>query len=138
MGMQKRVAETAAAAGRGKYRIVAEAKILGRDISVTIWGGTRPHIGSIVLSTPRPSLKDSEKMSATSSLLNVPGHKDELVARMFAEEIASRLNTLTVVSAGIHIEKADGRDLSKLMQNAKRLCCLLTSKIENELCKEKK
>ena len=38
------------------YRVEAEAVRIGKDVLVYIWGGERPHIGSIAAAQPRPSL----------------------------------------------------------------------------------
>jgi hypothetical protein len=73
-------------------------------VSITIFGGEQPHIGSVVLSTPRPSLIDEKKTSVTSSVLNVVGHKDEEVARMATEKTAIRFKVATVAAAGIYVD----------------------------------
>lgn len=54
------------------------------DCTICIWGGDTPHVGSVVMSTARPSLTGSD-VGVTSSVLNGIGHKDEYVARKFAE-----------------------------------------------------
>lgn len=54
------------------------------DCTICIWGGDTPHVGSVVMSTARPSLTGSG-VGVTSSVLNGIGHKDEYVARKFAE-----------------------------------------------------
>ena len=46
--------------------------MMGQDCDLAVWGGTRPHIGSAVLSVARPSLTGSG-VSATSSVLNLTG-----------------------------------------------------------------
>ena len=49
---------------------------LGNDYNITISGGDNPHIGTSVLAIPRPSLTGDESISATSSVMNMVGHKD--------------------------------------------------------------
>jgi hypothetical protein len=75
---------------------------MGRDVLVSLWGGDRPHIGAIGMATPRPSLKDPTKWSATSSNFTYVGHKEDTVVKMISEKLASRLRTNIVVVAGIH------------------------------------
>jgi hypothetical protein len=87
---------------RGRFSIQARVQEMGRDVLVSLWGGDRPHIGAIGMATPRPSLKDPKKWSATSSNFTYIGHKEDTVVKMISEKLASRLRTNIVVVAGIH------------------------------------
>ena len=115
-------------AGSGKYHLTADLTSIGDDIIVSIWGGTKPHIGSVVASIPRPSLDDPHRCSATSSVINFAGHKDEAVARMFSEKIAASFNTHTVVTAGIHVDNLTGAGMRKILDNSEILCSKLIKK----------
>ena len=64
-----------------------QLQFVGEDLSVLVYGGEHAHIGCTVLSIPRPSLTDSQKTSCTSSVLNVTGHKDEIICRYLSEVI---------------------------------------------------
>lgn len=79
------------------------AEQLGANLVICVSGGDAPHIGSVVLSTPRPSLT-GKGTSATSSVLNLPGHKDEAVARQVAEIVAAKLDTAVCCVCGIHVD----------------------------------
>ena len=87
---------------RGRFSIQAQVQEMGRDVLVSLWGGDRPHIGAVGMATPRPSLKDPKKWSATSSNFTYVGHKEDSVVKMISEKLASRLRTNIVVVAGIH------------------------------------
>ena len=76
---------------------------MGKDCTICIWGGDTPHVGSVVMSTARPSLTGSG-VGVTSSVLNGIGHKDEYVARKFAEAAAEKFVCTAVCSCGIHID----------------------------------
>jgi hypothetical protein len=117
--------------GKGKYRIEAEAKFIGQDIIVSVWGGDVPHIGSIVAAVPRTSHKNPAHTSATASIINFVGHKDETVARLFAENISAKLGKNSVATAGIHIDNATGKDIALLLRNCKTVCARLLKKLEN-------
>ena len=101
---------------------MAEARFIGEDILVSVWGGTKPHIGSVAVAQARPSLQDPRRTSATSSVINFPGHKDETVSRMFAERISSAMNCRCVATAGIHVDYASNNELSKILRNCEKLC----------------
>lgn len=120
-----------AAAGKGKYRIAAHVRFIGEDIIIIISGGTKPHLGSIAVALPRPSLEDPEKLSATSSVFNFAGHKDEVIARMFSERIAAIFNRNIVTTAGIHIDDPTKSEIDKILTNAETLCSILVKKMES-------
>ncbi|MEI6125047.1 MAG: hypothetical protein WCQ99_00700 [Pseudomonadota bacterium] len=123
-----------ASTGKGKYRIDAEVRFMGADIIISVWGGTKPHIGTVVISVPRPSLKNPQNISATSSVFNFTGHKDEAVARMFSEKIAAACNRNTVTTAGIHLDSITKNEVRKILKNAETLSVLLLKKIAPHCC----
>jgi hypothetical protein len=75
---------------------------VGQDILVSVWGGTRPHIGAVGMAIPRPSLKNPKKWSATSSNFTFIGHKEDTLVKTISERLAARLRRNVVVTAGIH------------------------------------
>lgn len=83
--------------------VFAQLVQMGKDCTICIWGGDTPHVGSVVMSTARPSLTGSS-VGVTSSVLNGIGHKDEYVARKFAEAAAEKFVCTAVCSCGIHID----------------------------------
>lgn len=83
------------------FVIAAGVHGMGRDLLVTIEGGSA-HIGAIGIAEPRPSLADSGRVGATSSVFTFLGHKEDSLAKFMAEEMARRLNRKTVVVAGAH------------------------------------
>ena len=83
--------------------VFAQLVQIGKDCTICIWGGDTPHVGSVVMSTARPSLTGSG-VGVTSSVLNGIGHKDEYVARKFAEAAAEKFVCTAVCSCGIHID----------------------------------
>lgn len=93
---------------------------MGRDYTVTVCGGTLPHIGSTVMAQARPSLT-GKGISATSSVLNCMGHKDEAVARMFAEKIAMRGNCTVVCTCGIHLEAITKEQIAGVQESCSKL-----------------
>lgn len=118
--------------GEGKYRVEARGMLIGNDLMVAIYGGTTPHIGAVAIAIPRPSLRDLNSTSATSSVFTLIGHKDDTIARREAEELASCLNRVVVVLAGVHIDHATDIDIQRLEMASSEcvsslLCQLLPS-----------
>ena len=106
---------------RGRFSIQALVQEIGRDVLVSLWGGNRPHIGSIGMATPRPSLKDPKKWSATSSNFTYVGHKEDSVVKMISEKLASRLRANIVVVAGIHWDNIRPEEIEIIQDLTHRL-----------------
>ncbi len=100
--------------------ICAEVSKTGEEYLVNVYGGEKPHIGSVVLAEPRDSLT-GEGRSATSSVLNRIGHKDEYIARMFAEKIATEKNAATVCVAGVHMDQITKEQMQAVEDLVKEL-----------------
>ncbi|MEK6710917.1 MAG: hypothetical protein AABZ64_10090 [Nitrospinota bacterium] len=94
--------------------IEAHARWVGEDLWVTLAGGTRPHIGSLILASPRPSLRDPSQTSATSSVLNRPGHLDERPGRALAERLAAALDRHVALACGIHYDGLDAPAVARV------------------------
>ena len=115
--------------GEGIFKVIAEVKIIGDDLMISVWGGTKPHIGSISVSVPRPGLQDNTTMSATSSIINLIGHKDEVVARKFSEQLAAKFNRNAIATAGVHIDDITENQINIIMQNITTLCLDVINKL---------
>ena len=77
---------------RGRIKVDLKAFIIGHDLCVIVSGGDAPHIGSVTVSIPRSSLADSNDNSATTSVLNMLGHKDDEAARYVSHTLSAKLN----------------------------------------------
>ena len=103
--------------GSPPYKVEAQVTLIGSDLLVALYGGSKPHIGSVAVALPRPSLKDKKQMSSTSSVYNFLGHKDYVIAQRVAELLSSRLNKNVVVVAGIHIDGISKKGIAKVIEN---------------------
>ena len=92
-----------------------EIQPVGEDIFILIRGGDKPHIGSCVLSIPRPSLAGDEKISCTSSVLNVVGHKDENICRLVAESFCKKFNTTVICTGGFHVDNLTAEKIAEVV-----------------------
>ncbi len=110
---------------KGPFRIHGEVQEMGQDLLVSIWGGTRPHIGAVGMGVPRPSLRDPRKWSATSSNFTFLGHKEDMLVKRISEKLASELKKNVVVIAGIHWDDISGKEI-KSIEN-------LTRKLEKQI-----
>ncbi|MCD8053346.1 MAG: hypothetical protein LUF00_04765 [Lachnospiraceae bacterium] len=76
---------------------------MGRDVTLCIHSVPGGHVGSAALAVARPSLT-GQGQSATTSVLNCIGHKDDAVAVHLAEAIGTATGCTTVCVCGIHID----------------------------------
>lgn len=112
----------------GVYPVSCQAISMGWDYTICVWGGDIPHVGSVVMSVARPSLT-GEGTGVTSSVINGMGHKDEYVARKFAEAAAMKYNCTVVCTCGIHIDHITKEQLKDVADACDRLLMHL---LENE------
>ncbi len=115
--------------GSMPYTVHAEVRLLGADVLVILTGGTKPHIGSIAVGLPRPSLTNEEIVSSTSSVYNFLGHKDHVIAQRVTEMLSSRLNRNVVAVAGFHIDKISPEGISRVVENCDELAKVIYKEI---------
>jgi len=113
----------------GAYDLEASVRLIGQDLLVAIWGGEKPHIGAVSVAQPRPSLKDPEIRSATASVICLPGHKEDELAKAVSEILAAALNTPVVVTAGIHWDNISKDGIQRVIENSKILVDLILERI---------
>ncbi|MDX9785595.1 MAG: hypothetical protein RBT11_02375 [Desulfobacterales bacterium] len=116
----------------GAYDLHAAVRMIGADVLVAVWGGQQPHIGAVAVAQPRPSLKDSTRMSATASVFCFPGHKEDELAKATATTLAAKLNTRTVVTAGIHWNNLDAEGIRTVNANSRQLTALIIQRVSFE------
>ena len=99
---------------KGRFRLHSLIQEMGQDLLVSIWGGSRPHIGALAMATPRPSLRDPKKWSATSSNFTFVGHKEDLLVKRISEKLAASLRRNVVVVAGIHWDNVTAKEIKTI------------------------
>jgi hypothetical protein len=109
------------AAKSGRFLLEALTQRLGEDLLVSIWGGTRPHIGAVGMAVPRPSLANPARWSATSSNFTFIGHKEDLVVKEVAETLAAALRKNVVVTAGLHWDALAPEELGRVQALTRQL-----------------
>ena len=108
-------------------RITVEATVVraGEDLCIVLTGGDRPHIGTVTLSVPRPSLADATRTSATTSVLNLTGHKDGEAAQYLGQRLAATLGATVVVTGGIHVDDIRPDEIKTVLHLVDRLTLAL-------------
>jgi gallate decarboxylase subunit D len=117
----------------GVFDLTASVTSIGHDLLVAIWGG-KPHIGAVALAQARKSIKDPEKLGATSSVLCILGHNEDYVVKAVSERLASLANCSVVVVAGMHWDNVGDSDLQQISRNVETLIHLIEPYLH--ICRE--
>ena len=96
-------------------KMVISKQYLGDDILITVRGGEKPHIGTAVLAVSRPSLTGDGSDSATSSVVNVTGHKDEAICRILAERASKKYGVTAACVGGFHIDDISAGQIEEVV-----------------------
>jgi hypothetical protein len=122
----------------GEYDLTASVRMIGSDLLVAIWGGEKPHIGAVAVAQPRPSLKDPAVTSSSASVICLPGHKEDELAKAAAEILAAALKTQVVVTAGIHWDNLAPEAIQCVVRNSEILVDKILERCFNEFPSQKK
>jgi hypothetical protein len=98
---------------------------MGDDHCVVITGGDRPHLGAVALAQSRPSLRDPARVSASTSVLTLLGHKEDVLAHRVAGRLASALNRNAVICCGIHVDAISPAEMEFIDRAVDRFCDLV-------------
>jgi gallate decarboxylase subunit D len=79
---------------------------LGRDLLVTLVGG-EAHVGAVALG--------GRNKRSYASVLTVPDHRDDVIAKEAALRISKELNCSCVVIVGIHVSNASKHQVSEIV-----------------------
>ncbi|MHC1576306.1 MAG: prenylated flavin chaperone LpdD [Methanosarcinaceae archaeon] len=102
--------------------LTLKPELVGRDILVTLTGG-RKHIGATAMGT-----YDETTGHTSSSVITVPGHRDDIIAQKGAQRISAVTGTTSAVSVGIHFDNiTDGEIQEILTVTAKMIDALIHS-----------
>ncbi len=115
------IEEFKTAARQGRIEIYLQACFVGEDLQLIIAGGDRPHIGAVAVSICPPGLKNSEAQEMTTSVVTVPGHKEDQLAREAAHQVAVAIGRTVSVSCGIHLEQISKQEIQVVQELVRTL-----------------
>ena len=100
----------------GPHKIFLDSRVIGNDFLVSIYGGDEHHIGGVAIAYPTKS-HYRDKLIININTINLPGHKDYILANSAAEQICKALSKPTIVTAGIHIDNAASFELDEVVES---------------------
>ena len=104
---------------------------MGGDLCLTLCGGEREHIGAVAVAQPRPSLADPARTSATASVIALPGHHEDQLARELALKAAASLEVVVCVACGIHLQHPTPAMLDEALAAARGLVDAFLAEMAN-------
>jgi hypothetical protein len=99
----------------GRHTLFLEAKEVGNDLLVNIYGGDEHHLGGVAIAYEAKSHYRGASTVSVSTL-TFPGHKDYIVANSAAERICAALGKSTVVTTGIHYKRATKGEIETIIK----------------------
>ena len=97
--------------GQEKNDVSCTLQIIGKDVLVSVFGGERPHIGAVAIAHPRQNLRIGQKNTASSSVICMQDHKEDLLAKKMSEVLSTQLNATVVLAAGMHWSKISKEEI---------------------------
>jgi hypothetical protein len=116
--------------GPDQRYLEALVAVVGEDLVVTVGGGEKPHVGCAVVATPYPAKRGSGGWSASCSVVTIPPHKEEPIARGIAIALASGLGRVAVVTAGVHDDNIDGEGIATYLRLGEQLAEALLARLK--------
>ena len=107
-------------ARRGRIHLRMTAQFMGQDLSVTLSGGDRPHIGAVALGAPHTS----------PSALSLPRHREGELAQRIAARLAAEFHVAVCVACGVHLEGISPEEIQDVLAMADALTHELSAHLE--------
>lgn len=98
-----------------RIEIILEVKKLGEDYLLTLTGGEE-HVGAVAV-----GLFDEKSGRASSSVLTLPGHREEQLALDSAKKVSKATGKTSVVVAGIHIDNISLEEIKEIVSTAEEM-----------------
>ena len=114
-------------------RMEAQITGVGKDLVIAVGGGEKPHVGCVVLAQPSPSKTQPGAWSASCSVLTIPPHKEEPIARGIAARVAEASGRVTVVTAGVHDDNLDAAGVAVYLRLGEELADKLVKSLSDSL-----
>lgn len=98
-----------------RTEITLEVKKLGEDYLLTLTGGEE-HAGAVAV-----GLFDEKSRRASSSVLTLPGHREEQLALESAKRVSKATEKTTIVVVGIHVDNISLEEIKEIVSTAEEM-----------------
>ncbi len=110
----------------GKIEIVLDAKKIGQDFLLTLTGGEE-HVGAVAVGH-----FDEKSQRASSSVITMPGHREEHLALHGARQVSRATKKASVFVAGIHQDDISPEEIKDIVSAAGEMVESFIAFYENE------
>ncbi len=117
-------------AGVGKYLVTAEIFLVGKDIVASVTGGDRLHVGAVAVAQCTPGVIHPDRQSVSVSVLTLPGHKEDEIARETARRLSEAFSVNAVVTAGMHWDGISAEGIETAVRNTQTLADAIIGKLK--------
>lgn len=122
-----RLGDTVVREEHSGLELTASVERVGADLVIVVGGGESPHVGCVVLAQPGPSRTTPGGWTPSSSVLTIPPHKEEPIARVVAEAVCRATGAVVVVTAGVHDDGLDRAGVESYLRLGEDLAGRLAS-----------
>ena len=98
-----------------RIEIILEAKKIGDDYLLILMGG-REHVGAVGIGH-----FDEKSQRASSSVVTMPGHREEQLALQGARQVSRATKKTTVFVAGIHQDNISPEEIKDVVSAAEEM-----------------
>jgi hypothetical protein len=99
----------------GKIEITLDAKKIGEDYLLTLTGGEE-HVGAVAT-----GLFDEKSQRASSSVVTMPGHREEYLALHGARQVSKATKRASVFVVGIHQDNISPEEIRDIVSAAEEM-----------------
>ncbi|HET8686913.1 MAG TPA: hypothetical protein VFM18_09650 [Methanosarcina sp.] len=110
----------------GKIEIVLDAKKVGEDYLLTLTGGEE-HVGAVAI-----GLFDERSQRASSSVITMPGHREDNLALNGARQVSRATGKTSVFVVGIHKDNISLEEIRDIVSAAEEMVENFIAFYENE------
>jgi hypothetical protein len=98
-----------------RIEITLDVKKLGEDYLLTLTGG-KEHAGAVAV-----GLFDEKSGRASSSVITLPGHREEQLAMDSAKRVSKATGKTSIVVAGIHVDDISLDEIKEIVSTAEEM-----------------
>lgn len=101
--------------GEGRTKVIMEGQRMGHDLIVRLYN-ENAHLGAVAVGE-----YDEASGRASTSVITLLGHKDDVVAQKAAHELAKATMRPVCVIAGIHVDNITDAEIDAILGNCTSL-----------------
>ena len=107
--------------GEFPYILEAVAVLCGKDISISVGGGEKYHIGAVAVALPADTSAANGQSPPQTDVICLKNHREDEIAKAAAIRFSRQFHCTVSVSVGIHIDNATADDILRLVNCFERL-----------------